>query len=207
MNKLLIGGATLALAFPALAQVAQAPAPAPVPQLQRGPHGAKVETRADVQSHVARMFARLDTNRDGFITRPEADAAAQALHAKAGRAEKRFGERSERSFERLDTNRDGAISRAEWDAAQAQRQQRFAQRDRDGDGRPDGGRLHRGGFAGLGGRMFEMADANRDGRVSLQEAQAAALQHFDMIDANHDGRITPEERMQAHQRMRDQHRG
>jgi Ca2+-binding EF-hand superfamily protein len=54
---------------------------------------------------------------------------------------------------------------------------------------------------GFGGHMFEMADANRDGRVSLQEAQAAALQHFDMVDTNRDGRISPEERMQMRQRM------
>ena len=53
--------------------------------------------------------------------------------------------------------------------------------------------------------MFEMADANKDGRVSLAEAQAAALQHFDMVDANRDGRISPEERMQMHQRMRARH--
>jgi len=99
-------------------------------------------------------------------------------------------------------NRDGAITRAEWDAAQAQRQQRFAARDQNNDGRPDGARFaHRGMGGGFGGHMFEMADANRDGRVSLQEAQAAALQHFDMVDTNRDGRISPEERMQMRQRM------
>jgi len=38
--------------------------------------------------------------------------------------------------------------------------------------------------------------------VSLQEAQAAALQHFDTVDSNRDGRITPEERMQMHQKVR-----
>ena len=42
--------------------------------------------------------------------------------------------------------------------------------------------------------MLKMADANSDGRVSLAEATAGALQHFDMIDANRDGRVTPEER-------------
>ena len=43
----------------------------------------------------------------------------------------------------------------------------------------------------MGGRMFETADANKDGSVSLQEATDAALQHFDMADANRDGQITP----------------
>jgi hypothetical protein len=82
--------------------------------------------------------------------------------------------------------------------------------DRNGDGMRDHRRmagLMRGmhpGMGGFGGRMFEMADANKDGRVSLQEAQTAALQHFDMADLNHDGRITREERMQRMQQMRAQ---
>jgi hypothetical protein len=46
---------------------------------------------------------------------------------------------------------------------------------------------------GFGGRMFDMADGNRDGRVTLAEAQAAALAHFDRADTNRDGRITPDE--------------
>jgi Ca2+-binding EF-hand superfamily protein len=193
MKTILIGAAALALVAPAVAQVA------PVQQ-QRPLRGQQAQTRADVQAKVAERFARLDSNRDGFITRAEADAARQQLRT---RFAARSGERRERAFERLDTNRDGAISRAEWDSRAAQRQQRLARRDRDGDGRPDvrGGR--RGlGMMGLGGRMFEMADANRDGRVSLAEAQTAALRHFDMMDSNRDGRLTPEERMQMRQ-----HRG
>lgn len=199
MKKLLIGGAVLALAVPALAQVA----PAPAPQMQRA---VKIQTRADVQAKVAKHFARVDADRDGVVTQAEADTAMQTFRGK--RAEKRADRRENRrehAFERLDANRDGAISRPEWDAAQAQRQQRIAQRDHNGDGRPDRKRSGRGGMGGFGGHMFAMADANKDGRVTLQEAQAAALQHFDMVDANRDGQITPEERMQMHQRMRTSH--
>lgn len=199
MNKLLIGGAVLALAVPALAQVA--PATAPAPHAMHARMADKVQTRAEVQAKIAEHFAKLDTNRDGFLTKPEADAAKQQFKAKF--AERR-GERREQAFEKLDSNRDGSISRPEWDAAQAQRQQRFAQRDRNGDGQPDARRFHA-GMHGFGGHMFEMADANKDGRVSLAEAQAAALQHFDMVDANRDGRISPEERMQMHERMRGRH--
>jgi len=50
-----------------------------------------------------------------------------------------------------------------------------------------------------------MADTNHDGRVSLAEAEAAALAHFDKADLNHDGKITPEERQQAHA-LRREHR-
>jgi Ca2+-binding EF-hand superfamily protein len=203
MKKLLIGGAALASAVPALAQVA----PAPAPQARMA-H--KVQTRADVQAKVAEHFAKLDTNHDGFLTQAEADAGMQAMKQ---HFEQRRGEWGEQSFERLDSNRDGAISREEWDGAQAQRQQRMASRDRNGDGQPDGhgmgamGGIGHGGMHGLGGQMFTMADTNHDGRVSLAEAEAAALQHFDMVDTNHDGQITPDEKMQMHQRMRGDPRG
>jgi Ca2+-binding EF-hand superfamily protein len=49
---------------------------------------------------------------------------------------------------------------------------------------------------GFGRRLFDMADTNHDGRVSLQEAESAALAHFDKADLNHDGKITPDERQQ-----------
>jgi Ca2+-binding EF-hand superfamily protein len=62
--------------------------------------------------------------------------------------------------------------------------------------------MRMGGGFGMGGRMFEEADANRDGKVSMQEATAAAYRHFDMADVNRDGQITREERMQMHQKMR-----
>jgi hypothetical protein len=65
--------------------------------------------------------------------------------------------------------------------------------------------MHRMG-GGFGGHLFEMADANHDGRVSLQEAESAALQHFDRADRNHDGRITPDERRQAYEMMRRERR-
>jgi len=51
----------------------------------------------------------------------------------------------------------------------------------------------------MGGHMFDKADVNHDGRVSLAEAQALALAHFDRADVNHDGRITGEERKQVRQ--------
>ena len=192
MKKLLMGGAALALAVPALAQVASAPAP-------KTQNAAKIHARADVQAKVAKHFARVDANRDGFVTKAEADAAVQAFRGK--RAEKRTEPR-EHAFERIDVNGDGAITKAEWEAKQAKRQQRVAARDHDGDGRADRTRAGGHGMGGFGGHMFDMADANKDGRVSLQEAQAAALQHFDMVDTNRDGQITREERKQMHQRMR-----
>lgn len=202
MSKLLIGGAALLASAAAIAQVAPVAGQAPQAKAER------VHTRAEVQAKVAEHFAKLDTNRDGAVTKAEADSAKAALRGQwAERRKDRREDRREHAFERLDSNRDNAISRAEWDAHAAQRDQRIASRDHDGDGRPN----HRGGgrgmhMAGFSGHMFEMADANKDGRVTLQEAQAAALRHFDMADANRDGQITRDERRQARERMRAQHR-
>jgi hypothetical protein len=45
--------------------------------------------------------------------------------------------------------------------------------------------------------MFDAADTNKDGRLSLEEAQQAALRQFDAADLNRDGVLTPSERRQA----------
>ena len=68
MTKFLIGAAALALVAPAVAQVAPVAPVAPV----KAP---RVHTRAEIQTTTAQMFARLDVNRDGFLTKAEADAA------------------------------------------------------------------------------------------------------------------------------------
>jgi Ca2+-binding EF-hand superfamily protein len=223
MNKLLLGGAAAAAIFaiaPAVAQpVPPVPPAAPVApqvrmQMQRMPM--REQTRDQVVQHVRKMFARLDTNRDGFITRDEADAAKQKM---GGDMRARFAQRLAEhgpgtpdrgaAFDRLDLNKDGVITRDEFVSAQPQVQERRMIVMRDGmsgePGQPGMMGMHGMGMrGGMHGKMFETADANHDGRVTLQEMTNAALQHFDMADANHDGRITPEERMQRHQRMKVQ---
>jgi hypothetical protein len=59
---------------------------------------------------------------------------------------------------------------------------------------------------GYAGNMFELADTNKDGKVSLAEAQSIALQHFDRADLNHDGKLTPDERKQARAQLKAQHK-
>jgi Ca2+-binding EF-hand superfamily protein len=53
----------------------------------------------------------------------------------------------------------------------------------------------------MGAAMFTTADANKDGKVSLDEATAAATAHFDRIDANRDGTISPDEMRAARKAM------
>ena len=223
MKTLLLGGAAavaLAAVGPAIAQPTPppAPAPAPAPQVQMMHMPMKVQTRDEAVQRVRDHFAKLDTNRDGVLTREEADAArARIAGERREKIAKRLADKGANraaAFDRIDTNKDGSISREEFSAAREVRRERVIVM-RDGETVADSAvpgapgahvfRMHRmGGMGRLHGRMFEQADANRDGRVTLQEATDAALRHFDMADANRDGRLTPEERMQVRQRIRIQ---
>jgi Ca2+-binding EF-hand superfamily protein len=234
MNRLLVGAAAAALAIsiaPALAQTAGAPpapvaAPVPAPssptqQVRVKVMSDKVMTRAEVDQHIRKIFAMLDTNHDGFVTREETASAAQGMMAMHGDMAKRLADRGmlmgDRSaiFDRLDANHDGSISRQEFMASQPQAREQRMIIMREGNGPASNGQpaapqapgvhgMHMFGMGmrGFGGHLFEMADANNDGRVSLQEAETAALAHFDRADLNHDGKLTPEERQQAHQLRR-----
>jgi Ca2+-binding EF-hand superfamily protein len=169
--------------------------------------------------HVRRMFARLDTNKDGFVTRDEVEGFHHRLAGMSGDMHRRIeehrgmtGDRG-RIFDRLDTNHDGVISREEFMKAAPEMRERRVMIMREDAGMPrmDGMGVHKMGMhhmgmGGFGEHLFAMADKNHDGRVSLQEAESAALAHFDRADLNHDGKITPEERRQAHEMMRREHR-
>jgi len=243
VKKLLIGSAAAALVVamaPAFAQPAPPPPPGvapgtavpPVPSAEPRMHmmvmSDRVMTRDEVVRHVSDLFARLDSNRDGFVTRDEMEALHQKMAGMMGMGHdmaKRFSAGGmpmpgrAAMFDRLDANHDGVLSRQEYMAARPQvREEQRVMILRDGpDGAPpahgapgmrmrmhDMGRDGMGmGMHGFGGHLFEMADSNHDGRVSLAEAQAAALAHFDRADLNHDGRITPDERQQAHQMMHE----
>lgn len=135
-------------------------------------------------------LARLDTNKDGVVTRAEAIAAADARFAKA------------------DTNGDGKITQdevqAKREAMRAKWQQRRAaqgtQAGTETAGRPGGhrGMHHRGGRHG---DMTKRLDTNGDGVVTRAEAEAAATARFDKLDANHDGRIDQSEMAAIKARM------
>lgn len=156
IKKLLTGGAAsfLFVLSPAFAQSPPPPgvAQGTVPQFaQPARHGPpvilsagpsvqatamrdRVVTRDEMLSHVRAMFARIDTNHDGIITRGElADFHERMMHAMAGRDSARhrmmsarfegFGSNGDSAkrraalFDRLDTNHDGVISKDEFMAA------------------------------------------------------------------------------------------
>jgi Ca2+-binding EF-hand superfamily protein len=143
----------------------------------KDPFGDKTVTSAEVQAHAAGMFAKHDANNDGKL-----DAADRAAHHGA-------------MFEEHDTNKDGVISRAEFDAAHQD-----GMRGEHGAG--EHGRGKHGGEMRM--MMMHMADANNDSAVSKDEFVAAQIAMFAKADANKDGKLTQAERQAAHAKMREQ---
>jgi len=142
-------------------------------------------TRADAEAKVKARFAAADTNKDGVVTEEEVKALRDT----------RMAEHRDAMFKHMDTNGDGAISRAEFDASAQGRHNRMADGGKDGPRAGGYGRHHRGIEMGMGGRMFEKADANKDGKVTLAEATSAAMTHFDAVDADKNGTISAQERI------------
>ena len=189
------------------------------------------QSRADVSTHIQKLFGELDLNRDGFVTKDEL-AANQARFDE--RMSKSAPKRAARLFNRLDSNHDGQVTLAEIEAAHSARlaargeQVKPARRhvsssllklaDANKDGvltraefdaavasgkiKPRHARMRGSQIA----QLFDSADVNRDGRLSLEEAQQAALRRFDSADVNRDGMLTPDERRQASKSERLKHR-
>lgn len=204
MTKLLTATAMmLVLAGTAIAQ------PAP-PTAPLAPRAGKVMVRGEVQAMVRDHFARMDTNKDGAITTAEiaelkgAPGGPGAMKMHGGEMQGGAMRDPAVAFDRLDANKDGMISRDEFAKGRELRiEKRMVMRQggERADATPGAGRemsiRRMGGGMGMGmggGRMIMMADSNKDGRITLAEAEAMALQHFDRMDANRDGQVTPEER-------------
>lgn len=147
--------------------------------------------QADRTARQAMVFERLDADRNGAISAAEMEAMhAQRAGKRGERMARRDGkpamteaqktERRAERFARLDTDRNGAISRGEFDAARAAMATRMADKagkpDRRGAGRMAaraGGPVTQQAFVTRALAMFDRADANRDGTVTVAERQAA----------------------------------
>ncbi|MCR9240391.1 MAG: EF-hand domain-containing protein [Rhodobiaceae bacterium] len=106
-----------------------------------------------------RMFEMLDLNKDGEITREEAESAGEAR------------------FQAADTNGDGLLSREEMTAARearsAERQERrFAKLDTNEDGLLSPEEMAAGPHGERRQGMFDRVDENGDGKITREEAEA-----------------------------------
>jgi Ca2+-binding EF-hand superfamily protein len=213
---ILVGGAALATTEAPAAKTTQ---PA---KTARAPRVPQPVTRAEVQARIAKTFARLNTNHDGFITKDELSAIDAQREQKIEQRAQKFD--PSKAFARLDANHDGKITTAEAQAARSQAKGAqpaqppaaftgaLARADSNKDnvitraefdtlGQQIKARMEKAAVAtgGMADRFIAKLDTNKDGKVSLAEMQQSALAQFDRLDLNHDGTITPQERQQARQ--------
>jgi len=213
MKTFLLGATSLVLIAAGSALAQPVPVTSSTPQVQRSVRiHTNMKTRDQVAAHVRRMFARFDSNRDGFITQDEVASAGKRVRVDMRRnMDRRLGGPDARhlpnladrgsAFDRLDANHDGVITRNEFVNAQPQMLKREIRIVRNGRGPGEMGGMGHMERGGMMKHMFAMADANRDGRLSLDEATNAALRHFDMADVNHNGRLDPGEHMHIRRMM------
>lgn len=127
-----------------------------------------------------KLFAKMDTNSDGVVSK------AEFLAAKEGKTNKK-GEPidAEKRFEKMDLNGDGNFDRAEFDQLREEHAERV-------ENRPE--RDH--------GAMFAKFDTNKDGLISKAEFTAKhegktnkkgepinSDKRFEKMDSNSDGNI------------------
>jgi Ca2+-binding EF-hand superfamily protein len=194
MKKSLFASAALLAGTAVIAQTAPVAPPAP-PAPMHHPMTDKVMTRAEMVTMVRDHFGRLDADKDGAVTTAE---VAERHGKMAGHGKHIDGAAPQMrdpnaAFDRIDANKDGSISRDEFAKAREQRhEKRIVIKEQRHEKRREMRRHRMGGLGGA--RMIVMADTNKDGRITLAEAEAMALQHFDQLDSNRDGQVTPEER-------------
>jgi hypothetical protein len=145
--------------------LASAASPA-LPQAAAAPKGPQPISRTVYMSRIDSGFGAIDTNKDGYASRAEIEAAeGKAIETRKAQL---FKQR-EAAFRQLDKDKSGSLSLAEFSSPVAQSPKV--------DATP---RLNR-------------LDTNKDGRVSMVENRAPASATFDRLDANKDGILSVEE--------------
>lgn len=172
------------------------PAPVPAPAAGHlGPRFAAADKNGDGKLSkdewpgAPEVFARIDTDKDGFVSRDE----ARRFFVEQGGAGP-GGAMLDR-LKAMDKNGDGKISKDEFTGAEPL----FKRIDADGDGvitKEEAEKFRPGGGPGLD--RFKAMDKNGDGKLSRDEFDGPPAA-FDRIDADNDGFITLPEIRQAAQ--------
>jgi Ca2+-binding EF-hand superfamily protein len=181
-------------------------------------------SEAEVLASAEKIFARRDSNKDGALDTADArPMKGKGHHGKGG------DQRAERMLKRLDTNNDGKVSQQEMLAGATQTFERF-DADKNGevakaevDAKREAFRDARKAFREvkttdgeakqaarealrdarmdrMGARMFERADADKNGTLTKAEMETAANAMFKQRDSNGDGFITMDEVGKRHKK-------
>jgi Ca2+-binding EF-hand superfamily protein len=150
-------------------------------------------TAEEMKAFAAKRFATRDLDGDGLVSRADREARRKAKHE----------ERQAKRFEALDTDGDGMISKAEFAAAP----ERGMRGDRRGERGERGERRGmRGQRRGERGERRGRGHRGMNGPLTIQEAEARAMQRFERIDSDEKRYITLND-IKAHRADRKGHKG
>ncbi|WP_421592237.1 EF-hand domain-containing protein [Shinella sp. M27] len=186
-------------------------------------------SQAEVLAAADTIFARRDGNKDGALDTADAGSMKGKGHHGKGHHGKGGEERAERMLKRLDTDGDGKVSQTEMLAQATKTFERF-DADKNGevskaevDARREAFRDARKAFREvkssddearkaarealgearmdrMGARMFERADADKNGTLTKAEMETAVAALFKQRDRNGDGFLTQDEIGKHHKR-------
>jgi hypothetical protein len=128
-------------------------------------------TRTDYLKGVDSHFNAADTNHDGFVSKAELVVQQQR---ELDQAKARLNQQLQAKFNQLDTNKDGKLTLQEFLGA--------APPLRVGENAD---------------QLMQRLDTNHDGKMSAEEFRAPELAKFNKVDANRDGTVTPQEAQAA----------
>ena len=137
----------------------------------QAPAAPKPVSRADFVKSVDTRFAAIDANHDGYLSKPELDAAQARLMQQLNTLRQ---QRIIAQFKQLDTNHDGQLSQQEFAAGVPTLKANET---------PD--------------QILQQLDTNHDGKISVEEFRAPQVAKFNNLDLNHDGVVTPDETRRA----------
>jgi EF hand len=152
-------------------------------------------TREVMERRLNERFAKTDANGDGFVTRSEAEGAQENARTK----------RRDAAFSVMDSDSNGTVSRPEFEAQANVWQRRIKQKRNKSSGAGEGSTQRR-AMGYIGTRQFERMDANKDGRVSFNEALGLTSLRFKSSDTDGDGVLSQKERNAAREAMRGKSR-
>jgi Ca2+-binding EF-hand superfamily protein len=151
-------------------------------------------------TRLADHFAKLDTNKDGQLSKAELKAGRK------GHKDHKRGAMAQR-LKKLDKNGDGAWTKAE--VAGTPLEKAFARIDADKNGKITRAELKaahphaKGRGGGKTGEKLRSLDKNGDGAWTKAELAGSPLaKHFDKIDGNKDGKITKAELASMHEQRK-----
>jgi Ca2+-binding EF-hand superfamily protein len=164
------------------------------------------DMRKEIQEAMKARWEKADTDKDGSISKTEAQAANMTLLLK--------------NFETIDTNKDGKVSELEaknWLKSQIDAHGKKHPEQADNDADEHGNTHHGMAFKSPKQRQADMlakfmkADTDKDGALNRTELKAAnmvfLLEDFEGIDTNKDGKLSPDEikvAAEKHHRQRNE---